>query len=88
MTITYPSDVPRNILTAKFDLVMSEADNRLIHMLNERCVWDVDPQRRLMKQERIYALNDFIVLTPPLFIREKVHPKVLVGESCSDLESD
>ena len=79
LTFTHPDDARRNIPTAELEPVMDEADRKAIHVAYERRNRDLDPQL-VWRGKDEQDLNDLIVPAPPLFIQEKVHPKVLVDD--------
>ena len=79
LTITHPDDARRNIPTAELEPVMAEADREAVHIAYERRNRDLDPQL-VWRGKDEQDLNDLIVQAPPLFIQEKVHPKVLVDD--------
>ena len=67
----------RNIPTAEYRPVMAEEDKTPIRVA---CEWrNRDPQlvRRGMDEQDAVALA---VQAPPLYIREKVHPRVQIGD--------
>ena len=76
LTITHPDDARRNIPTAELEPVMAESDRQAIHIAYQRRNRDLDPQL-VWRGKDEQDLNDLIVPAPPLFIQEKVHPKVL-----------
>ena len=82
LTITHPDDARRNIPTAEFEPVMDEADRKAIHVAYERRNRDLDPQL-VWRGKDEQDLTDLIVPAPPLFIQEKVHPKVLIDDLLS-----
>jgi Adenine specific DNA methylase Mod len=69
----------RNIPTAEYESVMRQEDKTPIQIAIERRNRDLDPQlvwRGKDKQD----WSDLVVQAPPLFIQEKVHPKVLIDD--------
>ena len=79
LAITHPDDARRIIPTAELEPVMREADREAVHVAYERRNRDLDPQL-VWRGKDEQDLNDLIVQAPPLFIQEKVHPKVLVDD--------
>ncbi len=72
-------DKRRNVPTAEYQAVMAEDDKNPIEIAYERRNRDLDPQLVWRgKDERGWA--DLVVQAPPLFIQEKVHPKVLIDD--------
>jgi adenine-specific DNA-methyltransferase len=68
-----------NIPTAEFESVMSEADKRPIQLAYERRNRDLDPQL-VWRGKDEQDWSDLIVAAPPLYIQEKVHPKVIIDD--------
>ncbi len=78
-TLLHDAAARRNIPTAEFASVMDPADQAPLQAAYERRNRDLDPQLVWRgKDEQDTA--DLLVTTPPLFIQEKVHPKVLVDD--------
>src|SRR6516225_42123 len=72
-------DKRRNIPTAELEPVMDERDKTPIRLAYERRNRDLDPQLAWRgKDEQDWS--DLIVQAPPLYIQEKVHPKVLIDD--------
>ncbi len=69
----------KNIPTAEYQAVMEEDDRSPIQVAYERRNRDLDPQLVWRgKDQRDWS--DLVVQAPPLFIQEKVHPKVLIDD--------
>ena len=95
-TLTHDEASRKNIPTAEYESVMDKEHQTPIQIAYERRNRDLDPQlvwRGKDEQDR----SDLVVQAPPLFIQEKVHPKVLVddllrrtasGEDQDDVELD
>jgi len=69
----------KNIPTAELQSVMATAQKQTVQVAYERRNKDLDPQlvwRGKDEQDR----SDLVVNAPPLFIQEKVHPKVLIDD--------
>ena len=78
-TLTHAEAARRNIPTAEFHPVMAEEDKAPIRVAYERRNRDLDPQLVWRgKDEQNTA--DLVVQAPPLYIQEKVHPKVLIDD--------
>jgi adenine-specific DNA-methyltransferase len=78
-TLRHDSARRLNIPTAEFESVMREEDKSPVRVAYERRNRDLDPQlvwRGKDAQDR----TDLIVQAPPLYIQEKVHPKVLIED--------
>ena len=69
----------RNIPTAEYQPVMRSDDQDAIRVAYERRNPDLDPQL-VWRGKDMQDWSDFVVQAPPLFIQEKVHPKVLIDD--------
>ena len=69
----------RNIPTAEFRSVMERAEQSPTQAAYERRNRDLDPQL-VWRGKDAQDWSDLVVQAPPLFIQEKVHPKVLVDD--------
>lgn len=69
----------KNIPTAEFESVMREADKTPIRLAYERRNRDLDPQL-VWRGKDEQDWSDLIVSAPPLYIQEKVHPKVVIDD--------
>ena len=95
-TITHDDASRKNIPTAEYHSVMEKADQSPIQVAYERRNRDLDPQL-VWRGKDEQDWSDLVVQAPPLFIQEKVHPKVLIddllrrskaGEQCADDQLD
>ena len=78
-TLTHGAASRKNIPTAEFESVMNPADQDPIQVAYERRNRDLDPQLVWRgKDEQDEAA--VVAQAPPLFIQEKVHPKVLMDD--------
>ena len=68
-----------NIPTAEYQPVMKKDDERPIQVAYERRNRDLDPQF-VWRGKDDQDWSDLVVQAPPLFIQEKVHPKVLIDD--------
>jgi adenine-specific DNA-methyltransferase len=68
-----------NIPTAELEPVMDEKDKTPIRLAYERRNRDLDPQL-VWRGKDEQDWSDLIVQAPPLYIQEKVHPKVLIDD--------
>ena len=80
-TYNHPADTRRNIPTAEVEQVMSKDKRTPITLQYERASrnTDLDPQlvwRNKDEQDQ----SDLVVTAPPIFIQEKVHPRVLIED--------
>ena len=71
--------IRKNILTAEFESVMREADKTPIQLAYERRNRDLDPQL-VWRGKDEQDWSDLIVSAPPLYIQEKVHPRVIIDD--------
>ena len=78
-TITHEGAKRRNIPTAEYQPVMRSDDQDPIRVAYERCNRDLDPQL-VWRGKDTQDWSDLVVQAPPLFIQEKVHPKVLIDD--------
>ena len=69
----------KNIPTAEYEPVMEEGDKSPIRVAYDRRNRDLDPQLVWRGKDR-QDWSDLVVQAPPLFIQEKVHPKVLIDD--------
>ena len=65
--------------TAEYQAVMAEDDRNPIEVAYERRNRDLDPQLVWRGKDEQNG-SDLVVQAPPLFIQEKVHPKVLIDD--------
>ena len=78
-TLTHGEAARRNIPTAEFHPVMTEEDKAPIRVAYERRNRDLDPQLVWRGKDEQDAA-DLVVQAPPLYIQEKMHPKVLIDD--------
>ena len=69
----------KNIPTAEYQAVMAADDRSPIQVAYERRNRDLDPQL-VWRGKDAQDWSDLVVQAPPLFIQEKVHPKVLIDD--------
>lgn len=72
-------DKRKNVPTAEYQAVMDEDDRNPIQVAYERRNRDLDPQL-VWRGKDEKGWSDLVVQAPPLFIQEKVHPKVLIDD--------
>ena len=80
-TYTHPGESRRNIPTAEVESVMDGRKKNSIILEYERASRDTDLDPQLVwrgKDEQ--DQTDLVVTAPPIFIQEKVHPRVLVED--------
>src|SRR6059036_2486745 len=73
------SDKRRNLPTVEFEEVMQEEEKTPIQIAYERRNRDLDPQL-VWRGKDEQDWSDLVVHAPPLYIQEKVHPKVLIDD--------
>jgi len=78
-TITHGEATRKNIPTAEYQSVMREDEQSPIRVAYERRNRDLDPQL-VWRGKDEQDWSDLVVHAPPLYIQEKVHPKVLVDD--------
>ena len=72
-------DKRRNVPTAEYQAVMAADDRNPIEVAYERRNRDLDPQL-VWRGKDEKGWSNLVVQAPPLFIQEKVHPKVLIDD--------
>jgi adenine-specific DNA-methyltransferase len=78
-TIMHLEAIRMNIPTAEYESIVDAAEKVPIRLAYERRNRDLDPQLVWRgKDEKNWS--DLIVHAPPVYIQEKVHPKVLIDE--------
>ena len=78
-TLTHGGASRRNIPTAEYHPVLSDDEKTPIRVAYERRNRDLDPQLVWRAKDQQDA-SDLVVQAPPLYIQEKVHPKVLMDD--------
>ena len=78
-TIVHEDDKRRNIPTAEYQAVMKQDDQSPVRVAYERRNRDLDPQL-VWRGKDEQDWSDLVVHAPPLYIQEKVHPKVLIDD--------
>ena len=78
-TLTHEEASRLNIPTAEYQSVMDKADQSPIRVAYERRNRDLDPQLVWRGKDEL-DWSDLVVQASPLFIQEKVHPKVLIDD--------
>ena len=78
-TLTHQDASRTNIPTAEFQSVMREEEQSPIRVAYERRNRDLDPQL-VWRGKDEQDWSDLVVQAPPLYIQEKVHPKVLIDD--------
>src|SRR5882762_9750362 len=78
-TLTHEKASRKNIPTAEFQSVMRTEEQSPIRVAYERRNRDLDPQL-VWRGKDEQDWSDLVVPAPPLYIQEKVHPKVLIDD--------
>ncbi len=78
-TLVHQEAKRRNIPTAEYEPVMRADDRHPIGARYEIRNPDLDPQL-VWRGKDLVDWSDLVVPAPPLFIQEKVHPKVLIDD--------
>lgn len=79
VTLTHEKASRKNIPTAEFQSVMRTEDQSPIRVAYERRNRDLDPQL-VWRGKDEQDWSDLVVPAPPLYIQEKIHPKVLIDD--------
>ena len=83
-TLTHTDEVRANIPTAELQPVMEDDDPVPVTYERNR---DLDPHF-VWRGKDEQDWSDLVVQAPPLFIQEKVHPKVLIDDLMRSAQSD
>jgi adenine-specific DNA-methyltransferase len=86
-TLTHDKAKRRNIPTAEFQSVMRVDEQSPIRVAYQRRNRDLDPQL-VWRGKDEQDWSDLVVHAPPLYIQEKVQPKVLIDDLLRRTESD
>ena len=78
-TLQHKDASRKNIPTAEYQAVMAEGDRNPIRVAYERRNRELDPQL-VWRGKDEQNWSDLVVQAPPLFIQEKVQPKVLIDD--------
>ena len=78
-TLTHEEASRMNIPTAEHETVMEDHDRTPIKVAYKQRNRDLDPQL-VWRGKDLEDWSDLVVQAPPLFIQEKVHPKVLIDD--------
>src|SRR5687768_18450957 len=83
--LTHDAATRRNIPTAEYESLMREQEKAPIRLAYKRRNRDLDPQL-VWRGKDEQDWSNLIVQAPPLYIQEKVHPKVLIDDLKRDSE--
>jgi adenine-specific DNA-methyltransferase len=86
-TLTHEDASRPNIPTAEYQSVMKQEEQDPVRVAYERRNRDLDPQL-VWRGKDEQDWSDLVVHAPPLYIQEKVHPKVLVDDLMRRTEAD
>lgn len=78
-TFKHEDATRKNIPTAEHQAVLREDEKNPIQVAYERRNRDLDPQL-VWRGKDMQDWSDLVVGAPPLYIQEKVHPKVLIDD--------
>jgi adenine-specific DNA-methyltransferase len=78
-TLVHADEKRKNIPTAEFQAMVEKGQNDPIRVAYERRNRDLDPQL-VWRGKDMQDWSDLVVHAPPLYIQEKVHPKVLIDD--------
>ena len=78
-TIKHDEATRKNIPTAEYQSVMQKEEQSPVRVAYERRNRDLDPQL-VWRGKDEQDWSDLVVQAPPLYIQEKVHPKVLIDD--------
>jgi adenine-specific DNA-methyltransferase len=78
-TLIHEADKRKNIPTAEFQSIVETKDQSPLRVAYERRNRDLDPQL-VWRGKDEQDWSDLVVHAPPLYIQEKVHPKVLIDD--------
>ena len=78
-TLKHDSATRKNIPTAEYQSVMAKDEQKSVRVEYARRNRDLDPQL-VWRGKDEQDWSDLVVHAPPLYIQEKVHPKVLVDD--------
>ena len=81
-TLRHTGETRANIPTAEYESMMREQESAPLRISYERRNRDLDPQL-VWRGKDEQDWSDLVVHAPPLYIQEKVHPKVLIDDLMS-----
>ena len=86
-TLNHEEATRKNIPTAEHQSLMHDADKNPVQVAYERRNRDLDPQL-VWRGKDEQDWSDLVVQAPPLYIQEKVHPKVLIDDLLRRTKTD
>ncbi len=78
-TLTHDADKRKNIPTAEYQAVLKQEEQHPVRIAYERRNRDLDPQL-IWRGKDEQDWSDLVVHAPPVYIQEKIHPKVLIDD--------
>ena len=78
-TLTHDDATRKNIPTAEYQSVMIDEQKHPLRVAYERRNKDLDPQL-VWRGKDVRDWSDLVVHAPPVYIQEKIHPKVLIDD--------
>src|ERR1700729_3972169 len=78
-SLTHEEASRKNIPTAEYQSVMQQAQESPVRVAYERRNRDLDPQL-VWRGKDEQDWSDLVVHAPPLYIQEKVQPKILIDD--------
>jgi len=85
-TLTHEEASRKNIPTAEYQSVMRKDEETPIQIAYKRRNRDLDPQL-VWRGKDEQDWSDLVVQAPPLYIQEKLHPKVLIDDLIKQTET-
>src|SRR3954447_15202756 len=87
VSLTHDAAKRKNIPTAEFQSVLKQEEQHPVRVAYERRNRDLDPQLVWRgKDEKDWS--DLVVHAPPLYIQEKLHPKVLIDDLLKQMQQE
>ena len=86
-TLNHEEATRKNIPTAEHQSLMHDSDKNPVRIAYERRNRDLDPQL-VWRGKDEQDWSDLVVQAPPLYIQEKVHPKVLIDDLLRQTKAD
>jgi adenine-specific DNA-methyltransferase len=86
-TFIHDADKRKNIPTVEFQSVLQKEELNPVRVAYERRNRDLDPQL-VWRGKDEQDWSDLVVPAPPVYIQEKVHPKVLIEDLLAQTKAD
>lgn len=83
----HDADKRKNIPTAEFQSILQKEELNPVRVAYERRNRDLDPQL-VWRGKDEQDWSDLVVPAPPVYIQEKVHPKVLIEDLLAQTKAD